>query len=877
VGRAALELELGGPHGARWYAVVEAMTGRLLALESLVRHELLSGTATGDIVPLYAMDPLVSRAFPWLLLQLDAQPGASAYTDGGGRYQILAAPGTWMLRSLLQGLFVQVEQQAEPIPSPGFARPVDVPGTSPVHFGPAEARDDERTIYLHTNVIHDYARSRFGFVLLDFPLPAVAAVRNPQNGSPDYANAFWDGQRMGFGNGAGSFQNFGLFADVIYHEYTHAITDHMYRPGGGLQGAIGGAIHEALSDYFACTLTDEPLVGEYLSGGPDYLRNLDNALIWPDDRDPGDEEHANGEILGGALWHVRERLGAAVADRVIHFARQLYPRDFEAYLEAILLQDDLLYGDAAPGNGSPHREDILAAFALHGMGPLASREIRIRHVPLGDTEESDAPRTVYANVGTLLPGVVDQMRLFHATLGAFESQAMTPDGRGGYVGTIPAQPQGTAVRYYLSAVRRRPFEEHRLPENAPESTFAYVVGPDHEPPGIAHAARSQLPAFAWPAELVARIEDNLGVAYAWVEYTQDGVRGPQLGLVASADDPGLYSTRFLPAGGRVGEVVEYWFTAVDASRAGNRSRLPQAGGFRIELVEDLQEDFEQDRSSWLHRPVVVAHADPWHLTGAENHTSGGGRAWLCGLEAGEYPPGTAAELVSDWYRIGSGAIARLWSRMDAEENGPVFAFDGGIVQIRTQSDPEWVLLHPTSGYTHTMSETGGTNVLEPGTPCFSGRNPGWRALEFLLEPWAGERMRLRFLFGADGVPSGSGLRGWLLDDFALEPGVRDPTDAPGLPARASRLLVGAPSPNPFNPQVAFELAVPDGAGRVRLDILDARGRLVRRLLDGVLPAGRSRAVWAGNDRKGVSAASGVYIYRLDSALGTEKGKLVLLR
>ena len=108
-------------------------------------------------------------------------------------------------------------------------------------------RDDERTIYFHTNLIHDFVRERFDFTLLDFPVPAIAAVRNPITGSNDYANAFWDGNRMAYGAGAGGFLNFGLFADVIYHEYTHAITDYMYRPTGGLVGQIGGALHEGAS------------------------------------------------------------------------------------------------------------------------------------------------------------------------------------------------------------------------------------------------------------------------------------------------------------------------------------------------------------------------------------------------------------------------------------------------------------------------------------------------------------------------------------------------------------------------------------------------------------------------------------------------------
>src|SRR5262249_48220699 len=228
-----------------------------------------------------------------------------------------------------------------------------VPAVGPalLHLGAASGRLDERNIYAHANRIHDFARNAFDFRLLDFPMPAVAF-------EPNLANAFWDGTGIHFGDGGGVFYNTGLFADVIYHEDTHGIPDYMSRPFGGLDGAEGGAMHEGLSDYFACTLTNEPLVGEnlFMSDPGRVLRNLDNALQWPADR--RGEVHADGEIFAGALWDLRRATGAAVADALVHFARGLGPKTFDAYANAILLQDDLLFGDGNAMNGSPHRVDI---------------------------------------------------------------------------------------------------------------------------------------------------------------------------------------------------------------------------------------------------------------------------------------------------------------------------------------------------------------------------------------------------------------------------------------------------------------------------------------------------------------------------------------
>lgn len=68
-------------------------------------------------------------------------------------------------------------------------------------------------------------------------------------------------------------------------------------------------------------------------------------------------------------------------------------------------------------------------------------------------------------------------------------------------------------------------------------------------------------------------------------------------------------------------------------------------------------------------------------------------------------------------------------------------------------------------------------------------------------------------------------------------------------------------PNPFNPQtrIAFTLAEP---GPVRLVVFDARGQLVRTLVDAARPAGLHAEIWNGNDDHDRRVASGLYFYRL---------------
>jgi hypothetical protein len=94
---------------------------------------------------------------------------------------------------------------------------------------------------------------------------------------------------------------------------------------------------------------------------------------------------------------------------------------------------------------------------------------------------------------------------------------------------------------------------------------------------------------------------------------------------------------------------------------------------------------------------------------------------------------------------------------------------------------------------------------------------------------------------------------------------------PGLP-RVTRLQ--DVFPNPFNPRTTIEYEV-SHAGHVGLSVFDLAGRLVSRLVDGPMPAGRHQAVWTGTSQDGRPVAAGVYFVRLKSG-GTQDTRQVTL-
>ncbi|MEN8007292.1 MAG: FlgD immunoglobulin-like domain containing protein [Candidatus Krumholzibacteriota bacterium] len=104
----------------------------------------------------------------------------------------------------------------------------------------------------------------------------------------------------------------------------------------------------------------------------------------------------------------------------------------------------------------------------------------------------------------------------------------------------------------------------------------------------------------------------------------------------------------------------------------------------------------------------------------------------------------------------------------------------------------------------------------------------------------------------------------------------NPAPVEDLPGAANNLRLEA-RPNPFNPRTEIHFELP-ATGRVSLDIHDARGRLVRRLITGQKhEKGAGLAVWDGNDDTGRALPSGLYLARIRAGGFSAISKLTLLR
>jgi len=230
-------------------------------------------------------------------------------------------------------------------------------------------------------------------------------------------------------------------ADVIVHEYGHALQDEQI-PGWSFGpyplAEQAASMGEGFSDFLAGVISGDPCLGEYANfgdsacGGLPGLRWLQNPRNYPagfeacldvdfdgDGFPESEEPHCGGEVWGGALWDLVESLPGGVNQANRDLALTLV-MDAQFYLDpvatfneaaaAVCLADNALYAGA-------HVSVITAAFAGRGIttAPCAASDfpylyLRILHTFAGDLD-------INVKVGTNVNAPVCQFMILDGPVG----------------------------------------------------------------------------------------------------------------------------------------------------------------------------------------------------------------------------------------------------------------------------------------------------------------------------------------------------------------------------------------------------------------------------------------------------------------------------
>ena len=290
-------------------------------------------------------------------------------------------------------------------------------------YGCNDPRFEEVMVYYHTDFTQRKIRS-LGFT------GAMGIIERPISAHAHFmaeCNAFYDPIDRGVHFGDFDDPTCGVppsdsaeDADVIVHEYGHAIQDDQV-PGWGQTFPPlveqPGAIGEGFGDFIAGVINGDPCVGEYVTfglfecGGSPGLRYMQNSMDYPggfescpdmdydgDGSEESEEVHCGGLLWGGALWDLVENLSPG-AGAVTQAGRDLalelvlesqffldQEAQFDEAAAAICYADSLLYGGS-------HQSTIGSTFAGRGINSGActpsdypSIYVLIRHEFAGDID-----------------------------------------------------------------------------------------------------------------------------------------------------------------------------------------------------------------------------------------------------------------------------------------------------------------------------------------------------------------------------------------------------------------------------------------------------------------------------------------------------------
>ncbi|MCP4397812.1 MAG: hypothetical protein GY801_11005 [bacterium] len=207
---------------------------------------------------------------------------------------------------------------------------------------------DEVMAYYHLNKIAKYFRD-LGYTEHSSVMKASVHVPNPYTDEAEYDNAYYSPieNALFFGNGD-EFNDLAQEAAVIYHEYGHSV---VHAVQSVMATPEAGALHEGYADYFACSVTEDPEIGEFVVEpvGEGALRDLRIQRTY--DTLSETDVHTDGEVWGATCWKIREALGKSVTDLLMYESLWYLPSNanFVDAAEGILQADTNLFNEQYSG------------------------------------------------------------------------------------------------------------------------------------------------------------------------------------------------------------------------------------------------------------------------------------------------------------------------------------------------------------------------------------------------------------------------------------------------------------------------------------------------------------------------------------------------
>jgi hypothetical protein len=497
-----LEGPAGGEHREVWSCFVAAAAqggvpaGKLLGRFDHSSHANVVGRVRGLATPGWLPDAgwnppssLPLRQLTVLGRPLDATDAAAAPVEAvtgedGYFYLSTESAESMRLQIGLEGPYCKVENAAgEAIARTGVASVGSIIGIA-FNLEADELQTAQVNAFVHVNVAHDAVKALAPW-LTDIDAPVVARV--------NVHNLPCNSRFVPLAPGVLEFSRSGpcansAYSTWIHHEYGHFV---IWKAFG--DRPVMPAYNEGMADVLPMLITRGSIIGEAFDGQPLAVAGSlghSRDLARPQARFPADllqEPHLAGQIVGGAIWRLFERLHDRYQDPDARRARDIVGRLWVQSLQLApagispdLVLDFLLLDDDNDNvfDGTPHAVEIAAAFA--GAGLMLPDALEMHHQPIPDQPaDASSPIPVEMRVTSSLEFLapISATLLFSTDHGnTYQAVPMDAAGAdGAFSAVMPRQGAGTTVRYFME-VRNRSGWMRRLPAGAPQGgTFVFAV------------------------------------------------------------------------------------------------------------------------------------------------------------------------------------------------------------------------------------------------------------------------------------------------------------------------------------------------------------------------------------------------------------------
>ncbi len=453
-----------------------------------------------------------------------------------------------------------------------------------------------------------------------------------------------------------------------------------------------------------------------------------------------------------------------------------------------------------------------------------------------------------------------------ATGGPFE---LTPQPEGPtdtWRVSIPGQPDGTMVQYWLTATDLLAYSSIE-PEGAPYSPYSFVVAQT----AVVYSTEMEN-ASDWTGGMAGDTAST-GI---WTNVDPIGVFNGSTEVSPEDDhsDPGTmcWITGQDPVGGEQG------VNDVDGGVTTLQSPVfdvSNYSGLEVQYYRWYTNDtgFSPNEDSW----VVQAQAQDGTWVNLEN-TNASNRTWQ-----------KMTFVLADYLDLGD----NLQLRFQASDYGSGSVVEAGVDDFQLSSfamvaddeAPQVNLLSPNGGENYGIGSTTaitwdhGDDIGVVHVQILLSTNNGSSYDEVIAEG----AMNGSYDWTVPALPGTANLVKIIVHDSAANSteavsaasftigGTSGVGDLP-----FGQLLLAQNAPNPFNPRTEIKFSLPSRQD-VTLRIYNVEGRLVRTLLQGRQTAGTHTVAWSGQNDQGGRVASGLYFYRLITDSGTLTRKMTLLK